>query len=173
MASVTESVATAVEKRKRALELRRAGWSFEDIAAEVGYANKGSAHRAVKQGIAAITRESATELIELELSRLDDLLASLYESARNGDLFAVDRALKIADQRTKFLGLYEHKTDDTSAEVRAALTGFTAFEQTLNRLSLDDSKMFATTNPDSPARWLKIDFSTGCDASTTGAGTTS
>lgn len=124
MASDTESVATAAEKRKKALELRRAGWSFEDIAAEVGYANKGSAHRAVKQGIAAITRESATELIELELSRLDDLLAGLYESARNGDLFAVDRALKIADQRAKFLGLYEHKTDDTSAEVRAALTGF-------------------------------------------------
>jgi len=124
MASDTESVATAAEKRKKALELRRAGWSFEDIAAEVGYANKGSAHRAVKQGIAAITRESATELIELELSRLDDLLAGLYEQARNGDLFAVDRALKIMDQRAKFLGLYEHKTDDTSAEVRAALTGF-------------------------------------------------
>lgn len=124
MASDTESVATAAEKRKKALELRRAGWSFDDIAEEVGYANKGSAHRAVKQGIAAITREAASELIELELSRLDDLLAGLYENARNGDLFAVDRALKIADQRAKFLGLYDHKPDDTSAEVRAALTGF-------------------------------------------------
>lgn len=124
MASDTESVATAAEKRKKALDLRRAGWSFDDIAVEVGYANRGSAHRAVKQGIAAITRESATELIELELSRLDDLLAGLYEQARNGDLFAVDRALKIADQRAKFLGLYDHKPDDTSAEVRAALVGF-------------------------------------------------
>lgn len=34
----------------------------------------------------------------------------------------------------------------------------TAFKQTLNRMSLDDSKMFATTNPDSPAHWLKVDF---------------
>lgn len=71
MASDSNSVATAAEKRKKALDLRRAGWSFEGIATEVGYANKGSAHRAVKQGIAAITRESATELLELELSRLD------------------------------------------------------------------------------------------------------
>ncbi|MBD8219670.1 hypothetical protein IFU40_13610 [Microbacterium sp. CFBP 13617] len=31
----------------------------------------------------------------------------------------------------------------------------TAFKQTLNRMSLDESKLFATTNPDSPAHWLK------------------
>lgn len=124
MASDTESVATAAEKRKKALDLRRAGWSFEDIAAEVGYANKGSAHRAVKQGIAAITRESATELLELELARLDDLQAGAYDAARNGDLFAVDRVLKIIDQRAKFLGLYDRKTDDTTAEARAAIHGF-------------------------------------------------
>lgn len=34
----------------------------------------------------------------------------------------------------------------------------TAFKQVLNRMSLDDSKLFATTNPDSPAHWLKVDF---------------
>jgi len=28
----------------------------------------------------------------------------------------------------------------------------------LNRRSLDESKLFATTNPDSPAHWLKTDF---------------
>lgn len=124
MASDTNSKATAAEKRKKALELRRAGWSFEDIATEVGYANKGSAHRAVKQGIADITRESATELLELQMSRLDDLMAGAYEAARNGDLFAIDRVLKIIDQQAKFTNLYEHKPDDTSSEVRAALVGF-------------------------------------------------
>ena len=134
--------------REKALDLRRAGWSFEDIAAEVGYANKGSAHRAVKQGIAAITRESATELIELELSRLDDLLAGLYEQARNGDLFAVDRALKIMDQRAKFLGLYDHKTDDTSAEVRAALVGFKAALE--SRYGADDTYGQVTDGDPSP-----------------------
>ncbi|MGI6878819.1 PBSX family phage terminase large subunit [Microbacterium sp. gxy059] len=34
----------------------------------------------------------------------------------------------------------------------------TAFKQVLNRMSLESSKMFATTNPDSPAHWLKVDF---------------
>ena len=124
MASDTGSKATAAEKRKKALDLRRAGWSFDDIAAEVGYANRGSAHRAVKQGIADITRESANELLELELARLDDLQAGAYDAARNGDLFAVDRVLKIIDQRARFLGLYDRKPDDTTAEARAAILGF-------------------------------------------------
>lgn len=126
MASDTNSRATAAEKRKQALDLRRAGWSFDEIAAEVGYANKGSAHRAVKQGIADITRESASELLELELSRLDDLFSGLYESARNGDNFSVDRALKIMDQRARLLGLYDHKPEDPTADVKGALLDFAA-----------------------------------------------
>ncbi len=127
MASDTASKATAAEKRKQALDLRRAGWTFDDIAEAVGYANKGSASRAVKQALADITRESATELLELELTRLDDMFAGLYEKARSGDdHFAVDRALKIMEQRAKLLGLYDRKDDDTSAEVRAALIGFRA-----------------------------------------------
>lgn len=122
MASDTASKMTAAQKRKKALDLRRAGWSYDDIAEEIGYANKGSAHRAVKQGIADITRESATELLELELSRLDDLMAGAYENARNGDLFAIDRVLKIIDQRAKFLGLYDREPeDDNIARAGAAL----------------------------------------------------
>jgi hypothetical protein len=126
MASDTNSKATAAEKRKQALDLRRAGWTFDDIAKEVGFANKGSAHRAVKQGIADITRESATELLELELARLDDLMAGAYEAARDGDLFAIDRVLKIIDQRAKFVGLYEKKPEDGAAEVRGAIAGLLA-----------------------------------------------
>ncbi len=124
MGNETNRRATAAEKRKQALDLRRAGWSYDDIATEVGYAGKGAAHNAVRIAIQAITRESATELVELELTRLDDMLAGLYEAARNGDNFSVDRALKIMDQRAKYLGLYERKTDDTTAEARAAIHGF-------------------------------------------------
>lgn len=126
MGNETNRRATAAEKRKMALDLRRAGWSYDDIASEVGYANKGGAFKAVKQGIADITRESANELLELELARLDDLQAGAYDKARDGDLFAIDRVLKIIDQRAKFLGLYDRKTDDTSGEVRGALLDFAA-----------------------------------------------
>ena len=126
MANATEVKATAAEKRKLALDLRRAGWAFDDIAAEVGYSNKGTAYKAVKQAIAEITRESATELLELELARLDDLQSGAYEAARSGDLFAIDRVLKIIDQRARFLGLYERKPEDGAADVRGAIAGLLA-----------------------------------------------
>lgn len=126
MGNETDRRATAAEKRKQALDLRRAGWAFQDIADEVGYASKGAAHNAVKIAIKEITRESASELIELQLSRLDDLLAGLYENARNGDLFAVDRALKIEDQRARLLGLYDQKPEDPTADVKGALLDFAA-----------------------------------------------
>ncbi|MFC5126894.1 hypothetical protein ACFPRL_27245 [Pseudoclavibacter helvolus] len=119
---MTERRATAAEKRKQALELRRQGLQFDDIAKKVGYASKAAAHKAVQIAIRDITRESAEELIELELTRLDDLFAGFYEKARKGDLFAVDRALKVMDQRAKFLGLYERKPeDDNIAKAGAAL----------------------------------------------------
>jgi hypothetical protein len=124
MGNETNRRATAAEKAKQALELRRAGWSYDDIAEEVGYANRSVAYKAVKRAIAAITRESATELLELELTRLDDMFSGLYEAARAGDNFSVDRALKIMEQRAKLLGLYDRKTDDTTAEARAAIAGF-------------------------------------------------
>lgn len=147
MSKATEIKATAAQKRKQALDLRRAGWSFEDIAAEVGYANKGTAHKAVKQAIADITRESAKELLELELTRLDDLMAGAYEQARNGDLFAVDRVLKIIDQRAKFLGLYERKPEDPTADVKGALLDFAAG---LKGLFDGDNYGQVTDDPSSP-----------------------
>lgn len=124
MGNETNRRATAAEKRKQALELRRAGLTYDDIAAAVGYANKSVAYKSVKAAIADITRESAQELLSLELERLDDMQAGLYKGARSGDPAAVDRVLKIIDQRARFLGLYDRKVDDTSAEVRAALRGF-------------------------------------------------
>ena len=124
MGNDTDRRATAAERRKQALELRRAGLTYDEIAATVGYTNKSAACKAVKAAIADITRESAQELLSLELERLDDMQAGLYKGARSGDPAAVDRVLKIIDQRARFLGLYDRKTDDTTAEVRAALIGF-------------------------------------------------
>ncbi|WDH77914.1 hypothetical protein PTQ19_10310 [Microbacterium esteraromaticum] len=124
MVNETDRRATAAEKRKQALDLRRAGWGYQEIADEVGWANKGTAHTQVQKAIKEITRESATELLELELSRLDDMFAGLYEAARGGDNYSVDRALKIMDQRARLLGLYEKKPEDGAADVRAAVAGF-------------------------------------------------
>jgi hypothetical protein len=95
----------AAEKRARALELRKAGATYDQIAQRLGFSNRGNAQRAVLTALKEITAEPAVEVRQLELERLDAMLLGLWQQARNGDVNAVDRALRIAERRAKLLGL--------------------------------------------------------------------
>ena len=95
----------AQEKRARALELRKAGATYDQIAKQVGYSNRGNAQRAVQTALKEITAEPAREVLTLELERLDGMLLSLWPQARRGDVNAVDRVLRIQERRARYLGL--------------------------------------------------------------------
>jgi hypothetical protein len=96
---------TAAERKRRALELRRAGASYEQIADQIGYANRGGAHKAVTSALKTAVQEQADELRTLECERLDRLLLAVWKAAIDGDLKAIDRALRIQEQRARLLGL--------------------------------------------------------------------
>lgn len=99
--------ARKVEAQAKALELRRAGRSYSEIAAALG-ASKGFAHKLVHQGLADAREAiagSADALRAEEASRLDALLTATWPDARRGNLSAVDRVLKIMERRAKLLGL--------------------------------------------------------------------
>src|SRR6266511_2675475 len=63
---------TAAEKDARALELRRAGLSYRQIAAQMGV-SVGAAWKYVTRGLDRTRREPADALRELEAERLDQL----------------------------------------------------------------------------------------------------
>lgn len=97
----------ALQRQQQAVELRRSGRSYREIAHAVGI-GVASAHRLVGAAIAearTTVREDVVELRALELSRLDGLMVALWPKARRGDLAAVDRVLKIMERRAKLLGL--------------------------------------------------------------------
>lgn len=95
----------AAEKRKKALELKKAGATYEQIAERVGFSERGAAHRAVQTALKEVTAEPAREVLQLELERLDAMLLGLWPAARKGKPEAVDRVLKIQERRAKYLGL--------------------------------------------------------------------
>lgn len=107
----------AKQKAARALDLRKQGKTFDEIAAEVPYSSKQAAYDAVKRAIAAITREPASELIELELARLDSMWGKHYLKAQTGDVRALAACMKLMERRAKLLGL------DAPAETKTELTG--------------------------------------------------
>lgn len=96
---------TAAQKRAQAVELRKAGATFDEIATALGYSNKGTAYRAVEQALKEAVREPALQLIELEVQRLDLMLRALWPAVARGQLGAVDRALRVAERRARLLGL--------------------------------------------------------------------
>ena len=126
MATETSVRRTAAERRKEALELRALGYSYQAIADELGYANRGSAYKAVNQELKNIPREAAEHARELELGRLDEMQAAAMNGALAGDLFAIDRVVKIIESRSKLLGLYNlpDNSDPGAEQAKAALLGF-------------------------------------------------
>lgn len=95
------------ERRARFLQMRLAGKTQAQIAAETGF-SKQVVSTDIRTALADITRESAEEYVEMINQRYDAMLAGIYEDATHGDNWKIDRALAIEDQRAKLLGLYKH-----------------------------------------------------------------
>lgn len=98
---------TAIQRQQRAVELRRAGYSYREIGKAIGIGTT-SAHRLVTRAVVETRKaiaEDVNEMRALELSRLDALLGGLWADARRGHLGAIDRVLRIMERRAKLLGL--------------------------------------------------------------------
>lgn len=105
----TTSAAHAVhlDRQIKAIELRRMGKGYVEIATALGI-GKSQAHRLVKAGLeetkAQVTADAA-DLKSEALSRLDGMLAGIWQGARKGNVSHIDRVLKIEERRAKLLGL--------------------------------------------------------------------
>lgn len=87
-----------------AQQLRLAGASWPDIAAALGYKDEEYARTTVAHN-ANYRLENATEMIKMELERLDMLQLVIWRKARAGSLKDIDMVLKIMALRAKYLGL--------------------------------------------------------------------
>lgn len=95
----------------QALNLILAGHSYEDAARQTGYASRSSCWTAVHRELKRRIAPPADDLLQLELARLDRYLAICDKKAEKGDLWAIDRCLKIGERRHRLLGLeYGPKT---------------------------------------------------------------
>ena len=99
--------ALAAYRRSKAIELTAGGHTYQQIADELGYANRGTVHRIVREALEAQQAENAQLLREVEVRRLDALQVSLWAAAMAGDIDAVNACLKIILARIKVLGLAE------------------------------------------------------------------
>lgn len=125
----SEKRIAATERQRQAVELRKAGVGFEEIAQRLGYGGPSGAYNAVKAALRKTIQQPADELRALELARLDALLLGIWADARKGNVLKIDRVLKIMAKRAEYLGLdapkrYKDETDRRKeAETIAAEIG--------------------------------------------------
>jgi hypothetical protein len=125
---------SVADKRRKALELRKAGASFDSIAQELGFANKGGAYKAVMAALDSTVREPANEVRKLELERLDRLFLVVWPRALAGDTKALDRCLQIMRQRGSLEGLNIDKLALTDPTGEKEFSGGLTDEERAERL---------------------------------------
>lgn len=115
---------STAERARKAMVLRAARVSYDQIAKQLGYANRSSAFNAVKRELARIPREAAKELRISELESLDVAERAIARDVANGSLQAIDRMLRIKDARARLTGLYDEQVDTGVEEVKGVLAAW-------------------------------------------------
>lgn len=92
------------QRRARAVELRSDGRTIRQIAEELGV-SVATVHDDIQRALDAVPAEAVGTLRMQEQERLDRLQQAVWGAAMDGDLSAVDRALKIIERRCKLMGL--------------------------------------------------------------------
>jgi hypothetical protein len=104
-ASTSAGKIRLAERRREALDYRRAGYSLQQIADQLDV-SVGTIHADIKYGLRAIITPSAEDLLKLQLSRLEDLLSAVYGNAANGDLNSLETARRLISDICRLCGLY-------------------------------------------------------------------
>jgi len=103
-----QSDINAKERARQALIMRKAGYSLDEIATQLGYADKSGPMYAIKKALAAVTVDDAKALRQLEVARLDELLKVWLPRAldkKRENPRAADICLRVCERRSKLLGL--------------------------------------------------------------------
>ena len=134
------------DRQFEVLELRRLGATYEAIGAELGVSMQRAwkiAQDAFAERLQTIS-ESAEYAIAFEVMRLDAMLFSLRAKLQRGNCRAIETALRIADRRSKLLGL----DAATKTEVTGPHGGPIAIDDARERLLEALSRIGASTNPE-------------------------
>jgi len=100
--------AAVIGKQTRAIALYAEGSSFDEIADELGYANRGSAWKAVDRGLRAERDLRAGDYLQTQIGRYERILATWWDSATTShDAKAANIVLRALERLDKLLCLTE------------------------------------------------------------------
>ena len=99
------SEADLLAKEAKVLDLRRAGFTFQRIAEEVGYNQASGAQRAYNRIMARHIPQAPEEHRQQELDRLDRMQVALWPRAMKGDDKAINTIIRLMERRARLVGI--------------------------------------------------------------------
>ncbi|MFE9742990.1 hypothetical protein [Streptomyces sp. NPDC006477] len=102
--AMTEQLIKTRERQAQALELKKAGATYEEIAKALGYTHRSSARQAVKAAIDRIGLEPAKEVVTMDLMRLDEMQKRLTAAMRAGDISVIGMLMNVMRERRALVG---------------------------------------------------------------------
>ena len=100
-----EKAAEREAKEARVLDLRRAGFTFQRIAEEVGYATPSGAQRALERIMSRNIPQAPEQFRWQELDRLDRMQVALWPRAMKGDDRAIGTIVRLMERRARLVGI--------------------------------------------------------------------
>lgn len=116
-------------RRAKALNLRRAGKSYAEIAEELGYGGKnptGAASKDVSRALDSVIQEAGEQLIRLERARLEALLSFMFPLAEKGDVRAARECVRVLERLHRLLGLDKAAGEFLAADSMESAKGLLA-----------------------------------------------
>jgi hypothetical protein len=114
---------TAAQRQAQALELRRQGLTYQEIADQAGYKTRSGAQRAVERALDQITIPAADRYRREQLDRTMAVIRGLWPRAQEGDPQAAQALIRAMAQLDKHTGLDFHLEElarrDTIAQAAA------------------------------------------------------
>src|SRR5262245_35302013 len=93
------------ERINTALEYRKLGLTYKEIAQRMGMKTPTQAWDLVRAGIDALVKEPAEDVVRIELEKLSALEKALWPKAKGGDVRAALGILKVMERRAEYLDL--------------------------------------------------------------------
>ncbi len=100
--------AVIAERRAKAVQMRIAGISPTIIAQTLDYGSSAAAIKDITRALQKAAKEeqiASEQLLQMEIDRLDRLMAAIWPKAIGGDVKAVEQAEKLIVRRCNLLGL--------------------------------------------------------------------
>ncbi|WP_075890652.1 hypothetical protein [Actinomyces provencensis] len=96
---------TAAQRQQRALQLRLEGKTFDEIARQVGYANRSGARKAINRALDLVTLPAAERFRREQMERTYAVINGLTPKVREGDDKAAQALLRAMAALDKYTGL--------------------------------------------------------------------